>query len=43
LVIARTKIDLREDFGISQLIEKNIDSRKRVFVLRTFSSYHLSS
>jgi hypothetical protein len=32
LVIARTKVDLREDFGTSQLIEKNIDSRKRVFV-----------
>jgi hypothetical protein len=31
LVVARTKIDLREDFGISQLIEKNIDSRKWVF------------
>jgi hypothetical protein len=32
LVVARTKIDLREDFGTSQLIEKNIDSRKWVFV-----------
>jgi hypothetical protein len=32
LVVTRTKIDLREDFGTSQLIEKNIDSRKRVFV-----------
>jgi hypothetical protein len=32
LVVARTKVDLREDFGTSQLIKKNIDSRKRVFV-----------
>jgi hypothetical protein len=32
LVVARTKVDLRGDFGTSQLIEKNIDSRKRVFV-----------
>jgi hypothetical protein len=32
LVIARTKVDLREDFGTSQLIKKNIDSGKRVFV-----------
>jgi hypothetical protein len=31
-VVARTKVDLREDFGTSQLIKKNIDSRKRVFV-----------
>jgi hypothetical protein len=33
LVITRTKVNLREDFGTSQLIEKNIDSGKRVFVL----------
>jgi hypothetical protein len=32
LVVARTKVDLREDFGTSQLVKKNIDSRKRVFV-----------
>jgi hypothetical protein len=32
LVVARTKVDLREDFGTSQLIKKNIDSGKRVFV-----------
>jgi hypothetical protein len=32
LVVARTKVDLRKDFGTSQLVKKNIDSRKRVFV-----------
>jgi hypothetical protein len=32
LVVARTKVDFREDFGTSQLIKKNIDSGKRVFV-----------
>jgi hypothetical protein len=32
LVVARMKVDFREDFGTSQLIKKNIDSRKRVFV-----------
>jgi hypothetical protein len=32
LVITRTKVNLRDDFGTSQLIKKNIDSRKRVFV-----------
>jgi hypothetical protein len=32
LVVARTKVDLREDFGTSQLIKKNIDSGKLVFV-----------
>jgi hypothetical protein len=32
LVVARTKVDLREDFGTSQLIKKNINSGKRVFV-----------
>jgi hypothetical protein len=32
LVVARMKVDLREDFGTSQLIKKNIDSEKRVFV-----------
>jgi hypothetical protein len=31
-VVARTKINLREDFGTSQLIKKNINSRKRLFV-----------
>jgi hypothetical protein len=31
-VITRTKVNLREDFGSSQLIEKNIDSGKRVLV-----------
>jgi hypothetical protein len=33
LMITRMKVNLREDFGFSQLIEKNIDSGKRVFVL----------
>jgi hypothetical protein len=33
LVVTRTKIDLGENFGSSQLIEKNIDSGKRIFVL----------
>jgi hypothetical protein len=33
LMVTRTKVNLREDFGSSQLIEKNIDSGKRVFVL----------
>jgi hypothetical protein len=32
LVVARTKVDLREDLGTSQLIKKNINSGKRVFV-----------
>jgi hypothetical protein len=32
-VVTRTKIDLGENFGSSQLIEKNIDSGKRIFVL----------
>jgi hypothetical protein len=32
LVITRTKVDFREDFGTNQLIKKNIDSGKRVFV-----------
>jgi hypothetical protein len=32
LVVARTKVDLREDFGTSQMIKKNINSGKRVFV-----------
>jgi hypothetical protein len=31
-VVARTKVDFREDFGTSQLIKKNIDSGKQVFV-----------
>jgi hypothetical protein len=33
LVITRTKIDLGENFGSSQLIKKNINSGKRIFVL----------
>jgi hypothetical protein len=33
LVVTRTKIDLGENFGSSQLIKKNINSRKRIFVL----------
>jgi hypothetical protein len=33
LVVTRTKIDLRENFGSSQLIKKDIDSGKRIFVL----------
>jgi hypothetical protein len=32
-MITRTKVNLREDLGSSQLIEKNIDLGKRVFVL----------
>jgi hypothetical protein len=32
-VITRTKVNLRKDFGTNQLIKKNIDSGKRVFVL----------
>jgi hypothetical protein len=32
-MITRTKIDLGENFGSSQLIKKNIDSGKRIFVL----------
>jgi hypothetical protein len=32
-MITRTKVNLREDFGSSQLIKKNIDSGKRIFVL----------
>jgi hypothetical protein len=33
LMITGTKVDLGEDFGSSQLIEKNIDSGKRILVL----------
>jgi hypothetical protein len=33
LVVTRTKIDLGENFGSSQLIKKNINSGKRIFVL----------
>jgi hypothetical protein len=33
LMITRMKIGLGEDSGSSQLIKKNIDSRKRLFVL----------
>jgi hypothetical protein len=32
-MITRTKVDLGENFGSSQLIKKNIDSGKRIFVL----------
>jgi hypothetical protein len=32
LVVARTKVNFREDFGTSQLIKQNINSRKWVFV-----------
>jgi hypothetical protein len=32
LVVARMKVDLREDFGTSQLNKKNADSGKWVFV-----------
>jgi hypothetical protein len=32
LVVARTKVNFREDFGTSQLIKKNIDSGKWVLV-----------
>jgi hypothetical protein len=32
-VVTRVKIDLGENFGSSQLIKKNIDSGKRIFVL----------
>jgi hypothetical protein len=32
-MITRTEVDLRENFGSSQLIKKNIDSGKRIFVL----------
>jgi hypothetical protein len=33
LVVTRTKVDLGENIGSSQLIKKNIDSGKRIFVL----------
>jgi hypothetical protein len=33
LVVTRTKIDLGENFGSSQLNKKKINSRKRIFVL----------
>jgi hypothetical protein len=33
LIVTRMKVDLGENFGSSQLIKKNIDSRKRIFVL----------
>jgi hypothetical protein len=33
LMVTRTKVDLGENFGSSQLIKKNIDSGKRIFVL----------
>jgi hypothetical protein len=33
LMVTRTKVDLRENSGSSQLIKKNIDSGKRIFVV----------
>jgi hypothetical protein len=33
LVVTRMKVDCGENFGSSQLIKKNIDSGKRIFVL----------
>ena len=33
LMVTRMKIDLGENFGSSQLIKKNINSGKRIFVL----------
>jgi hypothetical protein len=33
LMVTRTKVDLGENFGSTQLIKKNIDSGKRIFVL----------
>jgi hypothetical protein len=33
LMITRTKVDLGENFGSSQLIKKNINAGKRIFVL----------
>jgi hypothetical protein len=33
LMVTRTKVDLGENSGSSQLIKKNIDSGKRIFVL----------
>jgi hypothetical protein len=33
LMITKTKVNLGENFGSSQLIKKNIDSGKRIFVL----------
>jgi hypothetical protein len=38
LVVTRTKIDLGENFGSSQLIKKNIDLGKRIFV---FDGYYI--
>jgi hypothetical protein len=32
-MVTRTKVDLGENSGSSQLIKKNIDSGKRIFVL----------
>jgi hypothetical protein len=32
-VVTRTKIDLGENSGSTQLIKKNVDSGKRIFVL----------
>jgi tRNA(Leu) C34 or U34 (ribose-2'-O)-methylase TrmL len=35
-VVTRTKIDLGENFGSNQLIKKNMDSGKRIFVLDSY-------
>jgi hypothetical protein len=53
LMITGTEINLGENFGSSQLIKKNINSGKRIFILdgyrierpvvHTTSSYHLYS
>jgi hypothetical protein len=53
LMITRMKIDLGENFGSSQLIKKNINAGKGIFVfdgyhiersvVNTTSNYHLSS
>jgi hypothetical protein len=32
LMITRTKVDLEENFGSSQLIRKNINEGKRIFI-----------
>jgi hypothetical protein len=37
-VITRSKIDLGENLGSSQLIEENINARKRIFV---FDGYRI--
>jgi hypothetical protein len=37
-VVTRTKVNLGENFGSSQLIKKNIESRNRIFV---FDGYYI--